>query len=267
MSKRGKVLRDPYAGPGLLMVEGQQHSFGLEVVWKSDVPAKPGLAVDVDFDPEGRITGITAVPDSQLAKEQAELALRTARNKGGALLSQIAAQVGMANLVAGAMLVISWLWLTAASLQLPFGKIEFTFWQLLGVLNSNNLMDVMERNGHPSAGIYGFLALLCVAGPFARFFWKDKRAELGGLLPLLFMVVVGVMLRSNLNSAMGGGVAAGPYAEMQRQAQDEMMKAISMGMGIYLSVLVSLYFAGVAAKNYLVAKAVEAPAAPQKLAA
>jgi hypothetical protein len=267
MAKRGKVLRDPYAGPGLLMVEGRQYSFGLEEVWKSETLAKPGLAVDVDFDPAGQITGIIAVPDSQLAKEQAELTLQAARNKGGELFGQITAKLGMPNLIAGAILVISWIWLTAVSLQLPFGKIEFTFWQLLGFLNSNNVMDVMERNRHPSAGIYGFLALVSIAGPFVHHFWRDKRAVLGGLLPLLFMVVVGIMLRSNLNSAMGGGVAAGPYAEMQRQAQDEMMKAISIGMGIYLSVLVSLYFAGVAAKNHLVAKAVEAPAAPQKLAA
>jgi hypothetical protein len=26
MAKRGKILRDPGAGPGLLMVEGQQYS-------------------------------------------------------------------------------------------------------------------------------------------------------------------------------------------------------------------------------------------------
>src|ERR1700757_3081348 len=128
MAKRGKVLRDPYAGPGLLMVEGQQYPFGLEGVWKSEVPAKPGLAVDVDFDPAGKITGITAVPDSQLAKEQAALALEAAKQQSGKVFAQIVAKVGMANLVASVALFLSWVWLTAASIQLPFGKMDFSFW-------------------------------------------------------------------------------------------------------------------------------------------
>jgi len=266
MTKRGKVLRDPYAGPGLLIVEGQQYSFGLEGVWRSEVPAKPGLAVDVEFDPAGKINGITAVPDAQLAKEQAQLALDAARNKGSELFGQLVAKVGMPNLVAGLILAISWLWLTAASIQLPFGKMEFTFWQILGFLNSNNVMEVMERNGHPSAGIYGFFAVIALAAPFLHYFWKDKRAVLGGLLPLAFMLIAGIMVRSSLTSAMGGP-ASGPYAEMQNQMQEEMMKAISLGMGTYLAMLASLYFAGNAAKGYLAAKASEPPAVQQKLAA
>jgi hypothetical protein len=266
MKKRGKVLRDPNNGPGLLMVEGQQYPFALEGIWRSEVPPKPGLPVDVDFDAGGRITAISAVSESQVAKEQAEVALKAAKEKGGEVFGQIVAKVGMVNLVAGAVLVISWLWLTAVSLQVPFlGKMEFTFWQVLGFLNSSNVLDVMERNGHPSAGIYGFFAFVCLAGPFIHYFWKDKRAVLGGLLPLLFMVVVGIMVRSSISSAMGGD-ASGPYGDVAKQAQTEIMNAISMGMGIYLSVLASLYFAGVSAKQYLAAKGTQAPVIAQKAA-
>ena len=46
MAKRGKILRDANAGPGLLMVEGQQYPFSLEGVWKSEVPPRPGLPVE-----------------------------------------------------------------------------------------------------------------------------------------------------------------------------------------------------------------------------
>jgi hypothetical protein len=53
---------------------------------------------------------------------------------------------------------------------------------------------------------------------------------------------------------------------VQREAQAEMSKAISYGMGIYLAVLASLYFAGVGLKNYLAAKATEAPVVLQKAA-
>ena len=72
MKKRGKVLRDTTLGPGLLMVEGQQYRFSLEHVWKSEVPPKPGMAVDVEVDTKGVVHSINVVPGSQLAQEQAE---------------------------------------------------------------------------------------------------------------------------------------------------------------------------------------------------
>jgi len=68
MKKRGKVLRD--VGPGLLMVEGQQYPLTLEGIWKSDVPPKHGMVVDVEFDREGKIMGMCAVGESQIATVQ-----------------------------------------------------------------------------------------------------------------------------------------------------------------------------------------------------
>jgi len=171
------------------------------------------------------------------------------------------AAVGLTNLIAGALLLISWIFLTAASMQMPFGgKLDFTFWQILGFLNASNIMEVMEHAARGGgAGIYGFFAIVCLAGPFVYAFWKDKRAYLLGVLPLVFMVIVGIMVRSSLSTAMGGGVAAsGPFAEAQKQATDEMMKAFSYGLGTYLSILISLYFAGIGVKNFLAAKSTDA---------
>jgi hypothetical protein len=268
MAKRGKVLRDPNNGPGLLMVQGQQYPYALEGVWKSEVAPKPGLVVDVDFDTTGRVSAITAVPESQLAKEQAEIALQAAKEKGGQIFGQIVTTVGMPNLVAGLVLLISWFWLNAAVGQIPFaGKMTVTFWQVLGLLNASNILEVLGSNLRGSAGIYGFFALVCAAGPFVQYFWKDKRAALGGVLPLAFMVIIGIMVRNSINNAMGPMPTGGMYADMQRQAQEEMSKAISIGMGAYLAVLASLYFAGVGLKNYLAAKASEGPVAVQKVAA
>jgi hypothetical protein len=267
MKKRGKVLRDTSAGPGLLIVDGQQYPFALEGVWKSEVAPKPGLVVDVDFDTTGRVSAITAVPDSQLAKEQAEIAMRAAKEKGGQIFGQIVAKVGMPNLVAGLVLFIAWFWLNAVVVAVPFaGKMEITFWQVLGLLNASNILEVLGSNMHGNAGIYGLFAVACLAGPFLQYFWKDKRAALSGLLPLAFMVIVGIMVHNSISNAMGP-VRSGPmYADMQREAQAEMSKAISMGMGVYLAVLASLYFAGVGVKNYLAAKAAEAPVIVQKAA-
>jgi hypothetical protein len=267
---RSKILKVPDATPGLIFINGQQKEFRIENVWRSPVAPAPNMNVDVDLDSNGTITGVTQVPDSQIAKEQAEVALKGAKEQGKVLWAKIVAAVGLPNLVAGVLLLISWTYLTAASMQMPFGgKIEFTFWQVLGFLNSSNLLEVMERNGHPSAGMYGFLAFVCLLAPFVYVVWKDKRAHLGGVAPLLFMIIIGIMVRSSLTNAMTGGMGtSGPFGDAQKQAVDEMMKAISLGLGTYLSILISLYFAGVGTMKFLAAKAGTVVAEkPQKLAA
>jgi hypothetical protein len=86
MKKRGKVLRDPRTGPGLLMIEGRQYWFCLEGVWKSEGRPKPGLAVDVKLDHAGQILAITAVSESQLAEEQPKRSVDTAKAAGMKML-------------------------------------------------------------------------------------------------------------------------------------------------------------------------------------
>lgn len=257
MKKRGKVLRDAHLGPGLLMIEGQQYPFVLEGVWKSEVPAKPGLVVEVEFDPQGNITGITAVPESQLAKEQAEAALAVAKEKGAQLGSAMVAKFGLPVLIAEVLLIVSWFFLSAASIHTPFGSLDFTLWQVLGYLNVNNPFELLMQGGRGSAspGFYGLLAVVALAGPFLHYFWKDKRAVLGGVLPLLLLLSVGLAIRSSIASTFSDAGGA-PQAFMD-QAREEAMKAISMGLGSYLAGLVSLYFAGISAKKFLVAKAAE----------
>ena len=256
MSKRGRVLRDTNSGPGLLIVDGQQYSFTLDGVWRSNDLPKAGMAVDVDFDAQGTIQSIVAVNESQITKEQANVALNAAKEKGAAVASTVIARVGVPDLVAVALLLIGWFFLTAVSIELPIGgKMTFTFYQILGFLNTNNLLQVLESSGHPSAGLYGLLAILCLAAPLVYHFWKDKRAALLGALPVVFMAIIGLMVRSSLHSMMGPA-ASGPFAELQQEAQDEMMKAISVGFGIWISAIVSLYFAGIGVKRFLAAKAV-----------
>jgi hypothetical protein len=92
MRKRGKILRDPHAGPGLLMVEGRQYQFLLEPVWKSEKPPKPGLAVDVEFGQSGQILAITVLAESQLEEEQVKT-----KKTGWRFLNRIAAKCGISK--------------------------------------------------------------------------------------------------------------------------------------------------------------------------
>src|SRR5215469_10588296 len=65
MRVRGKVLREPGAAPGLLMIDGQQFRFWLDGVWHSDLRPKPGLAVNVELNRELQVVGITVIPEGQ----------------------------------------------------------------------------------------------------------------------------------------------------------------------------------------------------------
>jgi hypothetical protein len=249
MIKRAKILRDTANGPGLLSIEGRQLSFTLEAHWRSDAPPVIGATVDVDLDEAGAVRFVRLVSDSQLAKEQAEVAMTAARVKGAALV----ARVGGVTLAAAVLLVIGWFFLASLSIDLPFGsKIHLTFWQILELLNVDNpAVAIAQGLKGGSAGFYGFLAIASIAGPFLSYFWKDRRAALGGLLPAVFMLFVAVMVRNALVNLTGGASSAGFMGEMMARAREEMLKAISVGAGVYVSLAVSAYFAFVGARRFL----------------
>jgi hypothetical protein len=59
--KRGKVLREPGAGPGSMIVEGQQFSFSLTDLWQSTQPPKIGMIVEAEFKQDGKLVSIRAI--------------------------------------------------------------------------------------------------------------------------------------------------------------------------------------------------------------
>jgi len=259
MSKRGTILRDANAGPGLVNVDGQQHQFNLEGVWKSAVPPKPNMQVDVDFGADGTITSLTAVSESQIAKEQAEVVMAAAREKSKAVATAAVAKFGLHTLVATGLLIVGWFFLNTAVIQSPVGNLNYSFWQVLGWVNAGGAMQSIMQGGiSPSAGLYGLLAILALAGPFVHYFWKDKRAVLGGLLPLLFMLVIWLMARNEITN-VGGVDTTGVPAEVLKQMRDQALAAVSLGLGAYLSLLVCLYFAAMSLKSFLVAGASGTP--------
>jgi hypothetical protein len=256
MTKRGKILRDTSAGNGLIVVDGQQYPYTLEGTWRSEVPPAVGMTVEAEINDAGQIVWLRAVQDSQLTKEQAQAALMAAKGKGAEIFSGLVARVGALNLGALLLLLIGWFFLSAVSIQSPVGSMSLTFWQLLGFVNAKNALDVMQGGtGSASTGIYGLLAFVSLVGLFVRYFWKDKRAVLGGVLPLLFMLIVGLIARSNFNSAMGMGGAVDPNDPMVKAMTQQVSQAISIGLGVYLSVIACLYFAAMGVKDFLASKA------------
>ena len=59
--KRGKVLREPGASAGLLIIEGQQFSFSLTDVWQSPQAPRIGMSVEAEFNRDGKLVVIRAL--------------------------------------------------------------------------------------------------------------------------------------------------------------------------------------------------------------
>ena len=268
MKHRGKILRDTNTGPGLLSSDGVQHPFTLESHWKSDIPPKVGMVVDVTFDPTGGLGMLMPVADSQLAREQAELAVQAARARSGELAAGMTARFGVPTMLAMAALVAGWFVLNTIAIQMSaqFGM-GLTFWKILGMINSpaGLLMGLDGGSGGGSSGIYGVMCIVALVAPLAPQFWKDKRAHLGGLLPLAFMLVIALMIYLGINDGlkqaqgvagfMGGNNASRMAEDVSSMMLREAMRAISIGAGGYLSLLASLYLAGRGAMKFLAARA------------
>jgi hypothetical protein len=227
------------------------------------------MVVDVVLDAAGSLATVTPVTESQLAREQAELAMHTAKAKGGELAAGLTARFGMPTLVAMAVLLAGWFFLNTVAIQVSaeYGM-GLSFWKILGVLNAPaGLMSGLGSlgAGGGSSGIYGFLCVVALVAPLAPQFWKDKRAHLGGLLPLAFMLLVAAMVYFGISDSMkqaqgmagafGGAQAARMADSMGSAMLREAMRAISIGAGGYLSLLASLYLAGRGTIKFLAAKA------------
>jgi hypothetical protein len=185
--------------------------------------------------------------------------MEAARDKSKAIASAAVAKFGLPTLVATGLLIVGWFFLNSAVIQTPVGNLSYSFWQVLGYVNAGGAMQAILQGGtSPSAGLYGLLAIIALAGPLVPYFWKDKRAVLAGLLPLLFMLVIWLLARNEITN-VGGADTAGIPPEMLKQMRDQAMQAVSVGLGAYLSLLVGLYFAVMGLKSFLASRASETP--------
>lgn len=265
--KRGRVLRDTSAGEGLVFVDGNQYPFKLEGMWRSEFAPKANMAVDVEFDDQGKILALRSVAGSTVAGEQASQALDAAgaaakkmasefQSKGLPVIQDWAKAVGYNKLIAFAVLVISWFFLPAISIKMGFlGDGSITFYDSLKFLNSGAM-----AMGGGGAGIYGFLVFIALVGVVAHQFWKDPRAAYGMCLPLLLMGLVFLIAyfkassqMSDAQEAMGQFGNSPEYQEMARnmasEARKQMWAAFSFSFGLYLALGASLYLAWLGFKS------------------
>ena len=97
----------------------------------------------------------------------------------------------------------------------------------------------------PTGTPLGFVAILVLAGPLLPYVWKDRRAWLGGLLPLAFMIFIGFRIDADFHAAFG------PHAGVNGSLPINVSSAITMGLGSYLSAFLSVCFTVWSAKQWV----------------
>ena len=111
MKKRGKVLREPNSGPGLVMIEGQQFRFSVDTASRSQARPKPGVNVEVELDENLQVIGIAAIPDSQIGPQHAQETPAEVVMDGRIARRQLAARLVALALIAAALLLMGWFFL------------------------------------------------------------------------------------------------------------------------------------------------------------
>jgi hypothetical protein len=188
--------------------------------------------VDVELGLQDSVQGITVVPESQLAREQAE-AGTSAATQNRPPSDPRPARGTLIQFAAAGLLAAAWFFLTAVNLAVPFpGKFELTFWQILAFLNSGTVPELLDAHGNSGSGLYGVAAIVALAMPFLHRFWKSRLSLLGGLFPLMFMIAVAITFRRSV----------------------ENIKTISVDLGTYLSILIGLYLSFAPLKTLLVSR-------------
>lgn len=265
---RARVLRDTATGTGLLSAQGRQYAFTLEDHWRSDMAPAANMVVDARFTPEGILVDVRAVPDATQNQEKVKAAVDDAREiatqtldriktSGTPVVAAVVAKMGYANLAALGLLVIGWFFLNAVSIQVTTGmNTGLSFYDILRALHSLDSAYALGSIQQASAGIYGLLCYLTLALSIAPFFVASKRLWLGLASPLALFLAMFAGLYWKVSSAVSALAGTGDEASrvagsMVREMAGEMLKALSLGAGFYVSLAAALFLAFRGVTRYL----------------
>ncbi|HXM41566.1 MAG TPA: hypothetical protein VN924_09955 [Bryobacteraceae bacterium] len=245
--RRGTIIKTPDGSPGLLAVDGRQETFTLHGTWKSAVAPSVNMAVEIEFDDAGLITGLVAVDPQQAAKEKLQQIGNMAQERGkeAAIIARegvgaLAGRMGKAALAATVVLWIAWFCMPGVILSFSVIGLErsrsITFWDALALDPYNNM----------NPGSHGFLSLVvlaCIAAPFAAPFIRHRRARYLYAAPLACLVLAWFTVQRELDQAFAllqqqYGVAAGAAGF-----------SISPGYGTWIIALASLAVAALLLKR------------------
>ena len=263
---RGKILRDTNAGTGIIFVDGEQKTFTLETHWKSGTSPKVGAVVDVEQDVEGNTLSVTLVDEGVLAKEQAQKALKFATENSKQYFGLLIVRVGAPTLISIGLLAFSWIFLATFNVRISNAVSEsITFYDVLKLVNAGGSLDGLGALAHSGVGFYGLLMFLIILAPLAPHFHGNKYLKLSYCAPLAYMLAIGSIVYFSITKQISAaqGMADGIFGKktnaMTEQIVSEMismtLKAISMGLGFYISSAIAVYLAAIGVKKFLASTA------------
>ena len=210
---RGKILQyNGNDGTGILVADGQQHRFTL-ANWKGDHAPAVGKTVEAMM-ADGQVQSVSLVGDDVLLREKAEelggklgglvgglgstLAKGGAGGGGAALGGSIVERFGAMTLGAYAVFLVGTTMFKAVSNSLlGFG---FSMWQLASFLSTFG-----------GGGGIKLLLILSYLSILVPFLWRDRRAWLALLIPLLTMVWAVIRAMTAGGGGGGGGMGMGDF--------------------------------------------------------
>lgn len=256
-------MRDTNAGPGIVFINGEQKEFRLEQHWKSSVPPKVGATVDAQLNDQGELINITLVDETAIAKEQAQKAAEAAASFAQKHGRSLLAKVGAPTLISVGLLAIAWLFLASVHVRISadFGQ-SATFYDILKLVNAGSNLEALASAKYGNAGLYGFFMWAALLAPLATHFHPNKHLAWGYCAPLAFMIAVGLGVyfeikqqfsaSQNAMGALLGGKTSRMMSDMANEMVTMALKAISLGMGFYLALIVALVLAAIGIKKVLV---------------
>lgn len=276
---RGRILRDTQHGNGLVSCGGQQYEFEIQKHWRSDKVPALNMIVDVELSEAKELLSLQVVDEKALAKEQAEKLASELKNSTFTMWNKASNALGVEVIVSSLLIWFSWVFLSTLSIQVSSHHvINVSFWNLLALCNNShgfgmaaveNISNLRYLSSAES-GLYGWIACMALLSPVVGVFWKDARAYLLYVLPLVLMAYVAISLYWNIHSGIESATESmnqmesyfssrnSHYAEnMMAKITKEFLSAVHLGVGLYIGMLASIVLAFTGLRKFLIAKAHE----------
>ena len=251
-ASRGRILRDTNNGIGLISLGGRQMPFTLETNWRGEIAPVVQMTVDVVLDDAGNVVSVAPVSDKEVAQEKLK---EMSGNLSRQLQDQIpivkvyASMIGTPTLISVGLLFISWVWLSMATARVSAGLSQSaTMFDLLRLLNTGVSLESFGSGFSGSSGIYGFACVVVMLAPMTPAFIRHRYISLTYFAPLLFLLLFAlasyVKMRSLADDArqsLGGLVSSAQMTSMANAMMDQVLAAVSIGTGAYLSMAVAVY--------------------------
>lgn len=262
---RGIIMRDTNMGAGIVFVNDAQKSFTLEAHWKSALPPKVGSTVEIHLDASGEIMSLSAIDETTLAKEQAEKALIMMKANSRNISNVLISRMGLPTIITMVILFIAWTMLSTLTVNVGMGlKPSITFWELLKLINTENILSVSSLNDK-SSGIYGLIAIITLIAPFIPNFLQDIRQKISiedkflHLLyaaPLIFMTGLFSFAYYKIYHTITNQAGSNDFmSKLVSEMISMTMKSISMGMGFYVSFAAAGFLAFIGLRKFLASHA------------